>query len=294
MWRELCLRIEFFFQVSKSESYKERVFQKKIATEWPGLHIWYWCFYMFSFKFCTNKLARHIPFTKPSKSSCTLFAVVMIIKVVFKHKTHNVLQLITVEPTMPSQPDINEESHQEVNTDHKILSTCPSSVLGLMTKETGKGVSNNEFAGISCWMINTPLENATWLVWNAILFWQVVTFQHCLYALQQITAFQVFTVQLKTDPASISKGRTSRILPVPQASPAQTKSGLYFLIKNKLNARRWVKTPLMKMVGTIIYHQSVPAKLSFWLRQLREEVKRNPKQNKTKTSKKERSKALKH
>lgn len=84
MWRELCLRIDFFFQISKSESYKERVFQKKIATEWPGLHIWYWCFYMFSFKFCTNKLARHIPFTKPSKSSCTLFAVVMIIKVVFK------------------------------------------------------------------------------------------------------------------------------------------------------------------------------------------------------------------
>lgn len=69
------------------------------------------------------------------------------------------LQLITVEPTMPLQPDITEDSHQEVNTDHKILSTCPSSVLGLITKETGKGVGNHKFTGISDWMINMLLEN---------------------------------------------------------------------------------------------------------------------------------------
>lgn len=119
-----------------------------------------------------DKLARCIPFTKPFKRSCILFAVVMMIKVFFKvisltqnhnvlqlfHKMHNVLQLFTVEPTMPPQPDITEDSHQEVNTEHKILSTCPSSVLGLMTKETGKGVSYHKFTGI-CWMTNTLSEN---------------------------------------------------------------------------------------------------------------------------------------
>lgn len=35
------------------------------------------------------------------------------------------------------------------------------------------------------------------------------------------------------------------------------------------------------MVGTIIRQQSVSVKLSFWLRQLREEEKRNPKQKET-------------
>lgn len=79
IWRELSLRIDFFFQTSKSESYKEHMFQKKIPTEQPGPRIWYRCFHIFSFKFCTDKLVRCIPFTKLSKSSCTLFAVVMII-----------------------------------------------------------------------------------------------------------------------------------------------------------------------------------------------------------------------
>lgn len=47
------------------------------------------------------------------------------------------------------------------------------------------------------------------------------------------------------------------------------------------------------MVDIIICHQSVSVKLSFWLRQLGEEEKRNPKEKK-KTTKKERSQALKH
>lgn len=92
----------------------------------------------------------------------------------------------------------------------------------------------------------------------------------------------------KTDPASISKRRASRIPPVPQVSTAQVESGLYFLITNKLNARRWVKTFSLKMVGICICHQSVSVKLSFWLRKLREEEKK-----KTQTKKSPRKKEVK-
>lgn len=90
----------------------------------------------------------------------------------------------------------------------------------------------------------------------------------------------------KTDPASISKRRASRIPPVPQVSTAQVESGLYFLITNKLNARRWVKTFSLKMVGICICHQSVSVKLSFWLRKLREEEKKKPKPKKVQERKK--------
>lgn len=97
---------------------------------------------------------------------------------------------------------------------------------------------------------------------------------HC----NKLLHFKYSLYNYKTDPASISKRRAIRILPVPQASAIRMKSGLYFLIKNKLNAKRWVKTSSLKMVGTIICHQSVSVKLSFWLRKLGEEEKRNPKQ----------------
>lgn len=90
----------------------------------------------------------------------------------------------------------------------------------------------------------------------------------------------------KTDPASISKRRASRIPPVPQVSTAQVESGLYFLITNKLNARRWVKTFSLKMVGICICHQSVSVKLSFWLRKLWEEEKKKPKPKKIQERKK--------
>lgn len=75
------------------------------------------------------------------------------------------------------------------------------------------------------------------------------------------------------------------VIPLWSVSPAQMKSGLYFLITNKLNVRRWVKTPSVKMVGTIICHQSVSIKLSFWL-SWGKRKKRNPPPPKKKSPRK--------
>lgn len=124
---------------------------------------------------------------------------------------HNILQLITVEPTMPSQPDISEDSHQEVNTDHKILSTtCPSSVLGLMTKEKGTGVSHHKFTGISCWMINTLLENTQPGLYEMPTCCDRYSLSsparmHC----NKLLHFKYSLYNSKTDPASISKDGNS-------------------------------------------------------------------------------------
>lgn len=85
---------------------------------------------------CLNHVAkqcRYIPFTKSSKSYCTLFAAVMIIKACFffilfffflsylSEVKSRVVQLITPEPTMSPQSAITEDRCHEVSTDHKAL-----------------------------------------------------------------------------------------------------------------------------------------------------------------------------
>lgn len=158
---------------------------------------------------------------------------------------------------MPPQPAITEDSHQEVNTEHKILSTCPSSVLGLMTKETGKGVSYPKFTGI-CWMTNTLSYSLACMKCHPV----VTDINFPALLIRIATNYCISDIHC-TNQKLILLLPVRMAIPLWSVSPAQMKSGLYFLITNKLNARRWVKTPSVKMVGTIICHQPVSIKLSF-------------------------------